>query len=257
MSKRNPNNNPGDDPAIISRRQFLGLVAGTGAAAALAGLALNVPACTTAPPPSTFSPTGEVEAAEYNGTKLTSIKGQGTNALEGTKYIDSAAYRLVVNGLVDRPLSLSYADLLALPQVVKLIEMDCVEGWTNVVKWTGPTLSSIFANAGVQSVAKTVIFYSADDAQGFSSLDYQFVQDKQIIAGMKNNDITLPADLGFPVRIVAEGKWGYKWTKWVNRIELSDKDFKGYWESAGYNNNGDINGPMYGDSVQPLKAHSR
>ena len=63
---------------------------------------------------------------------------------------------------------------------------------------------------------------------------------------MKLNDVTLPPDRGFPFQVVAEGKYGYKWAKWVNRIELSDyPHFWGYWEGEGYNNNADINGPRY------------
>jgi DMSO/TMAO reductase YedYZ molybdopterin-dependent catalytic subunit len=63
---------------------------------------------------------------------------------------------------------------------------------------------------------------------------------------LKDNDITLPEEHGFPVRVVAASKYGYKWAKWFTRIELSDNtNFLGYWESNGYNNNGDINGPAF------------
>jgi len=61
---------------------------------------------------------------------------------------------------------------------------------------------------------------------------------------LKDNDVTLPAANGFPVRVVATGKYGYKWAKWVTSIELSSNtNFLGYWESNGYNNDGDVNGP--------------
>ncbi len=60
------------------------------------------------------------------------------------------------------------------------------------------------------------------------------------------NGLTLPEARGFPFQVVAEDKWGYKWAKWVTSIELSDNpNFKGYWESRGYNNNGDHSGPMF------------
>jgi DMSO/TMAO reductase YedYZ molybdopterin-dependent catalytic subunit len=56
------------------------------------------------------------------------------------------------------------------------------------------------------------------------------------------NNITLPAERGFPFQLVAESKWGYKWIKWVTEIELSDNlNYKGYWESRGYSNNGNLN----------------
>jgi DMSO/TMAO reductase YedYZ molybdopterin-dependent catalytic subunit len=61
------------------------------------------------------------------------------------------------------------------------------------------------------------------------------------------NGVTLPAERGFPFVVVAEAKWGYKWVKWVTEIELSnDPTYKGYWESFGYSNNGDLDQPFFG-----------
>jgi DMSO/TMAO reductase YedYZ molybdopterin-dependent catalytic subunit len=61
------------------------------------------------------------------------------------------------------------------------------------------------------------------------------------------NGLALPRDRGFPFEVAAEAKWGYKWARWVNEIELSDDpNFRGYWESRGYNNNGDYPGPIFG-----------
>ena len=192
-------------------------------------------------------PNGEVEATEYNGKKLTPISQQNNNALKGTQHIDKATYTLTVDGLVDHPLTLSYADLQAYPQISQLMDLNCVEGWNFTAKWTGPALSAIFAAAGVQSGAKIAIFYTADVPTGYTSLDLSYIDDNNIIIALKDNDITLPADRGFPFQVVAMGKYGYKWAKWVTRIELSSNtNFRGYWESKGYNNNGDVNGPQFG-----------
>jgi DMSO/TMAO reductase YedYZ molybdopterin-dependent catalytic subunit len=63
---------------------------------------------------------------------------------------------------------------------------------------------------------------------------------------LKLNDITLPAERGFPFQVVAESKYGYKWAKWVTRIELSDNtNFRGYWETYGLNNNAEAGGPAF------------
>jgi DMSO/TMAO reductase YedYZ molybdopterin-dependent catalytic subunit len=190
-------------------------------------------------------PTGEVEATEYLGKHLTPIRAQNNNALAGTQYIDRATYRLVVDGLVEKPLSLSYDDLLAYPQESRLTDLNCVEGWNFTAKWTGPKLSSILDDAGVKPGVKTVIFHTTDVSDGYTSLNLTYIRDQNIIIALKLNDVTLPPDRGFPFQVVAESKFGYKWAKWVNRIELSDQDFEGYWESVGYNNNGDINGPAF------------
>ena len=81
---------------------------------------------------------------------------------------------------------------------------------------------------------------------GYTSLDLSYIDNNNIIIALKDNDITLPSDRGFPFQVVAMGKYGYKWAKWVTRIELSSNtNFRGYWESNGYNNNGDVNGPEF------------
>ena len=73
-----------------------------------------------------------------------------------------------------------------------------------------------------------------------------YIRQKDIILALKLNDLTLPANRGFPFQVVAESKYGYKWAKWVTRISLSDDaSFRGYWESGGYNNNADANGPAF------------
>jgi DMSO/TMAO reductase YedYZ molybdopterin-dependent catalytic subunit len=204
-------------------------------------LSLSVVSCSSPPIPSGL---GEVQATEFQGAKLTPINKQNNNALAGTQHIDQANYRLTVDGLVDHPLSLSYSDLRAYPQISQLMNLNCVEGWNFTAKWTGPSLSSIFADAGVQSGAVIAIFYTADVPVGYSSLDLKYINDNNIIIALKDNDITLPADRGFPFQVVANSKFGYKWAKWVTRIELSSNtNFRGYWESRGYNNNADINGP--------------
>jgi DMSO/TMAO reductase YedYZ molybdopterin-dependent catalytic subunit len=180
------------------------------------------------------------------GHQLTPMSEQNNNAFKGTQYIDQATYVLTVDGLVDHPLKLSYADLLTYPQISQLMDLNCVEGWNFTAKWTGPALRAIFADAAVQSGAKIAIFYTADDPDGFTSLDLSYINDNNIIIALKDNDLTLPFERGFPFQVVAMNKFGYKWAKWVTRIELSsDTSFKGYWEGYGYNNNADINGPSF------------
>jgi DMSO/TMAO reductase YedYZ molybdopterin-dependent catalytic subunit len=204
---------------------------------------LLLPACQSAP----FSPTipGEVEATEFQGVKLTPISDQLNNALKGTQFIDKETYRLTINGLVDKPLSLSYADLQAYPQISKLMDLNCVEGWKFTAKWTGPELKAVFADAGVKPEATVAIFHTAEGID-YTSLDLIYIRQNNIIVGMKLNDVTLPADRGFPFQVVAETKYGYKWAKWVTQIELSSfTNFKGYWENYGYNNNADFNGPAF------------
>ena len=188
----------------------------------------------------------EIEATEFQGVKLTPLREQGNNALRGTQFIDKEAYRLVVDGLVEHPLSLSYADLQAYEQESWLMDMNCVEGWGFTAKWTGPSLPAILADAGVKPEAVIAIFHTADVEGGYTSLPLDYIRENNILLALKINDITLPPERGFPFQVVAKDKYGYKWAKWVTRIELSsDSSFRGYWERAGYNNNADQDGPAF------------
>jgi DMSO/TMAO reductase YedYZ molybdopterin-dependent catalytic subunit len=194
----------------------------------------------------TSTPAGEIEATEFMGVKLTPISQQRNNGLNGPQHIDKDSYRLTVDGLVENPLSLSYADLLAYPQISKLMDLNCVESWNFTAKWTGPALGSIFQDARVKPEAVIVIFHTADVPEGYSSLTLSDITARNIIIALKLNDITLPESRGFPFQVVAESKYGYKWSKWITRIELSsDASFRGYWEANGYNNNADIGGPGF------------
>ena len=210
-----------------------------------AGLAVLAAGCRGPSTPITDS-AGEVEASQYQGVDLTHIGDQNNNALKGTQHLDRNTYTLTVDGLVDNPLKLTYSDLLALPQESRLTDLNCVEGWKFTAKWTGPQLATIFNKAKVRSSALIAIFHTSDVPQGYSSLDLSYIRSNKIIIALKDNDITLPDDRGFPFQVVAFSKFGYKWAKWVTEIELSsDTAFKGYWESYGYNNNADISGPEF------------
>ncbi len=215
------------------------------AALVLAACQAQNPSPSTSPEGSP-SPTGEVEATEYMGKELTPMRYQLNNAVQGTQYIERATYKLTVDGLVENPLTLSYADLLAYPQISKLMDLNCVEGWDFTAKWTGPALAAIFSAAVVKPEAKIAIFYSTDVPEGYSSLDLTYIDQKNIIIALKDNDLTLPPERGFPFQVVAESKYGYKWSKWITRIELSSNtDFRGFWERNGYNNNADVGGPAH------------
>lgn len=186
----------------------------------------------------------EVETLEYQGIELTPISEQRTNAIKGTQRIVADTYVLTVDGLVNDPQQLSYDQITSYENVSKVIDLDCVEGWGFTAKWTGVPVATLLDEAGVQEGATTVIFYSAD---GYStSLDLDYLIDNNIILGYRLNDVTLPQDRGFPLQLVAESKYGYKWGKWITGIEVVNEPYEGYWESRGYNNNADVGGPRFG-----------
>lgn len=176
----------------------------------------------------------ETEDAFFAGRELTSIKEQRNNAIKGTQFINKATYTLQVTGMVNKSLNLTYEELLALPVADRFVRMDCVEGWGFDARWTGVTLNSIFNDSGLQPGAKNVIFYCTD---GYStSLELDYLRGNDIMLAYRLNNVTLPYDRGFPLQLVAEGRYGYKWAKWITHIEVTDQPYEGFWESRGYSN---------------------
>jgi DMSO/TMAO reductase YedYZ molybdopterin-dependent catalytic subunit len=146
--------------------------------------------------------------------------------------------------MVDNPMNISYDQLTAYPSDTRFVRLDCVEGWGFDAIWTGVTLNTIFEEAQVQENATNVIFYCED---GYStSLELDYLADNDIMLAYELNNVTLPPERGFPIQVVAEGKYGYKWAKWVTGIEATDEPYEGYWEKVGYNNNADVGGPAFG-----------
>ena len=186
----------------------------------------------------------EVEAPTFMGAILTPINNQLNNAIEGTQQIDRNAYRLQVTGLVDRELSLSYTDLLKLPAYAEVVYLPCVEGWGFNAKWTGFRVTELLDTAGVQPSGNYAVFWSSD---GYSTaLPLSYLEGNQTLLAYGLNDVTLPPDRGFPLQLVAGGKYGYKWAKWVVEVEVVSAPVRGYWESRGYSDSADVGTYPYG-----------
>lgn len=95
--------------------------------------------------------------------------------------------------------------------------------------------------AGIAPGANTVIFHAYDGYTTSLPLDYILGND--IMMAHKMNGVVLPPERGFPFQLVAEARLGYKWAKWIAKIEVSDDpSYKGFWESRGYDNDADLRG---------------
>jgi DMSO/TMAO reductase YedYZ molybdopterin-dependent catalytic subunit len=183
-----------------------------------------------------------VEIREYEGQDLSSIDAFRENSIKGPQSVSLDTYKLEITGLVEKPLSLTYAQVLERDAYSKVVTLHCVEGWDATILWEGVLIDDLLAEAGVRDGAVTVIFHAADGYT--SSLPLEFIRANKILLAYKMNGVVLPPERGFPFQVVAEAKWGYKWVKWVTGIELSDDpNYKGYWESFGYSKNGDLDEP--------------
>jgi DMSO/TMAO reductase YedYZ molybdopterin-dependent catalytic subunit len=182
-----------------------------------------------------------VEIKEYQGEKLSSINDFRENSIRGPQHVDINSYKLKITGLVDNPKEYTYDEVINNHQSYeKVIQLDCVEGWSVVILWQGVLVKDLLSEANVKPEAKVIIFHAYDGYTTSLPLDY--VVNNNILMAYKMNGVTLPPERGFPFELLAESKWGYKWEKWVTQMELSDDvNYRGFWENRGYSNSGDLN----------------
>jgi DMSO/TMAO reductase YedYZ molybdopterin-dependent catalytic subunit len=166
-----------------------------------------------------------------------------------------ADWRLVVDGLVDKPLSLSLADLKALPARTQITRHDCVEGWSCIGEWTGARLGPLMAMAGLRKDARHIVLHCADTldpnappglGKYYETLDVADVFHPQTILAYAMNGAPLTVPHGAPLRLRAERYLGYKQAKYLMRLEAV-ADFShvgggagGFWEDRGYDRYGGI-----------------
>jgi DMSO/TMAO reductase YedYZ molybdopterin-dependent catalytic subunit len=159
-----------------------------------------------------------------------------------------ADWRLEIGGLVERPMSLSLADLRRAPARTQITRHDCVEGWSSIGKWTGARLGPLLAQARLKRQARYIAFFCADtleltlDGTGdyYETIDLVDAFHPQTILAYDKNDGPLPVAHGAPLRLRVERQLGYKMAKYVMRIEAVEsfahlgRGKGGYWEDRGY-----------------------
>ena len=153
---------------------------------------------------------------------------------DGYPKFDAATYRLKVGGMVDHPMTLSIADVLQQPEVHVPDYYHCVTGWTVPnIQWAGIRLSHLLDQVAPHSGAHAVKF-SCFDGVYTESLTMHQARQSNVLLAYKLNGKPLSTAQGAPVRLVVPGMYGYKYAKWVNRIELIPAPIDGYWERNGY-----------------------
>jgi len=134
--------------------------------------------------------------------------------------VDIATYRLVVDGLVEHPLSLSYDELLAYPAVSQVLRLECPGFFVNWAEWAGPLLRTVLEQAGVKPGASSVKFYDGDEYPYTRTLPLeQALRDDTLLVHTVNG-VTLPVVHGYPVRLAVGSELGDYWVKWLFRIEV-------------------------------------
>ncbi len=169
-----------------------------------------------------------------NGTRDPGTPDYAAHAANGF-----ADWRLTIDGRVDRPMSLSIAELRAMPARTQITRHDCVEGWSAIGKWHGPQLATLLKAAGLKSDARYAVFRCADLYRGtpyYESIDLIDAFHPQTILAWAMNGEMLPVAHGAPIRLRVERQLGYKHAKYVTGIEIVPslkpigQGQGGYWE---------------------------
>jgi DMSO/TMAO reductase YedYZ molybdopterin-dependent catalytic subunit len=130
--------------------------------------------------------------------------------------VDVSRYRLVVEGEVERPLELTYQDLLALPAYEHRIRLSCVSGWTEVPTWSGPRVADVLALASERAGTGSVAFHSLS---GYAfTWHRRRLNDSRALLATHVNGAPLSTNHGFPVRLIVPGYPGQNMVKQIDRI---------------------------------------
>jgi DMSO/TMAO reductase YedYZ molybdopterin-dependent catalytic subunit len=194
-------------------------------------------------------------AREFTRADITpNFKANGTTNPPDADYQALAAagfkdWKLIVDGLVERPLALSLDQIIALPSRTQITRHDCVEGWSCIGEWTGARMGALMAMARLKPEARHIVLHCADTLDGakyYETLDVFDVNHPQTILAYAMNGAPLTIAHGAPLRLRAERYLGYKQAKYVMRLEAVDRfdhiagGQGGYWEDRGYDRYGGI-----------------
>jgi len=186
-------------------------------------------------------------AREYDEADMSPVFRVNGNARgHGPRYDQLVAtgfsdWRLRVDGLVQRPLSLSLDQVRRLPRRSQITRHDCVEGWSAIGKWTGAPLSVLLDLAGLRGEARYLVFHCMDrfgPRPYYESIDLIDAYHPQTILAWGMNDGPLPVGHGAPLRLRVERQLGYKHAKFLERIEARATlaglhgGRGGYWEDS-------------------------
>jgi DMSO/TMAO reductase YedYZ molybdopterin-dependent catalytic subunit/thiosulfate reductase cytochrome b subunit len=139
-------------------------------------------------------------------------------------------YRLVVGGLVARPMTLSLEELRALGEQSQITKHNCIQGWTAIAEWAGVSVARLMEEVRPARTARHVVFYAMDDkglteGEGrygyyYGTIPIHLAYHAQTILALEMNGAPLPIEHGAPVRVRIETQLGFKMVKWITAIEL-------------------------------------
>ena len=152
--------------------------------------------------------------------------------------VNGDTWQLSVSGAIEHPFSLNYKDLLTLPTKKQYESMMCISNevggqYMSNALWEGIPLADLLARGGAIKPGSTkVVLYAVDDYS--DSIHLSKALEPTTLLALRMNGVTLPQGHGFPLRLLVPGIYGMKHVKWINRIEIVNTDYQGYWQQRGW-----------------------
>jgi DMSO/TMAO reductase YedYZ molybdopterin-dependent catalytic subunit len=251
---------PQSPPGTLDRRRFLWSGFGIAAMAAVSGYAgqylVRRSAATAsreaARIPTPASPAGPLPAGVDLGVPGVSSFLTPNDAFYKidttllTPTIDANDWQLTIHGMVDRPITLNYAELLRRPLIERDITLTCVSNEVggdliSTARWIGAPLTPLLEEAGIRSGADQLVGRSVDGFTAGAPLAIA-MDGRDSMLAVAMNGVPLPLPHGFPVRMIIPGLYGYvSATKWLVDLEVTTFDaFDAYWISRGWSQRGPI-----------------
>jgi len=149
--------------------------------------------------------------------------------------ISTDSWKLIIDGEVEHPFTLSWQDFIALPQTEDTSDFHCVTTWSKLnINWKGVRLLDLAALVQPKEMATHILCYGYDDYTTNVSLEEALKPD--VLLAHTAEGKPLPKEHGGPVRMITPQLYAWKGSKWINRIEFLSKNKLGFWEERGYSN---------------------
>ena len=147
-------------------------------------------------------------------------------------------WRLLIDGLVENPVELAWAQFNRLPRVEDVSNFHCVTTWSKLnCRWKGVPFTEVLELVKPLPEARYVFFTSYDDYTVNVPLDTLLDDDVLIATHLEGKP--LPLEHGAPARVIIPKLYGWKGAKFVRRVHFMEEDKLGYWEVRGYSNTAD------------------
>jgi DMSO/TMAO reductase YedYZ molybdopterin-dependent catalytic subunit len=144
-------------------------------------------------------------------------------------------WQLKVDGAVEHPVTLTWADFMALPQTEDTSDFHCVTTWSKLnMNWKGVRFMDLAAFVSPLETATHILCYGYDDYTTNIALEEALKPDVLLAHTVEGQP--LPQQHGGPVRMITPQLYAWKGSKWINRIEFLTHNQLGFWEQRGYSN---------------------